>query len=162
MSTIAHYHYTLQHYILPVLGNCHVKELTEATLEQGLAQIISPQNHCHKILAHSMARECLLLVRRICRYATHLHLLRPLEIQMKLPKHVEKPIVILSDSEQNRIKNFAITTPTSRKVGLLLMMQMGLRIGEVCGLQWGDFNLACGVLSITRTVKRVYLSLIHI
>lgn len=157
VSTIAHYHYTLQHYILPVLGNCHVKELTEATLEQGLAQIISPQNHCHKILAHSMARECLLLVRRICRYATHLHLLRPLEIQMKLPKHVEKPIVILSDSEQNRIKNFAITTPTSRKVGLLLMMQMGLRIGEVCGLQWGDFNLACGVLSITRTVKRVYV-----
>ena len=76
---------------------------------------------------------------------------------MKLPKHVEKPIVILSDSEQNRIKNFAITTPTSRKVGLLLMMQMGLRIGEVCGLQWGDFNLACGVLSITRTVKRVYV-----
>ena len=37
------------------------------------------------------------------------------------------------------------------------MMQMGLRIGEVCGLQWGDFNLACGVLSITRTVKRVYV-----
>ena len=40
---------------------------------------------------------------------------------------------------------------------MLLMMQMGLRIGEVCGLQWGDFDLRNGVLSVRRTVKRIYM-----
>lgn len=40
---------------------------------------------------------------------------------------------------------------------MLLMMQMGLRIGEVCGLQWGDFDLQNGVLSVRRTVKRIYM-----
>lgn len=38
------------------------------------------------------------------------------------------------------------------------MMQMGLRIGEVCGLQWADFDLEHGILSIERTVKRIYVS----
>ena len=41
---------------------------------------------------------------------------------------------------------------------MLLMMQMGLRIGEVCGLQWGDFDLQDGVLSVRRTVKRIYMA----
>lgn len=157
VSTAAHYHYTLHHYILPVLGCYRVKELTESTLEQGLLQIISPKDHCHKTLAHSMARECLVLVRRICRYAAHLRLMRPIEVQIKLPNQVARPIVILSKPEQNRVENYVTTTPTVRKTGLLLMMQMGLRIGEVCGLQWGDFDLASGTLSVKRTVKRIYV-----
>ena len=34
-------------------------------------------------------------------------------------------------------------------------MELGLRIGEVCGLKWGDFDFANGVLSVRRTVCRI-------
>ena len=40
---------------------------------------------------------------------------------------------------------------------MLLMMLMGPRIGEVCGLQWGDFDLQNGVLSVRRAVKKIYM-----
>lgn len=158
VSTAAHYHYTLQHYILPVLGGCRLQDLSEAVLEHGVLQIIAPQNQSHKALGHTMARECLTLVRRICRYAAHLHLMRPLEIQVKLPKTTPVQTKVLEKSEQQQVQCYVRRSPTTRKVGLLLMMQMGLRIGEVCGLQWGDFDLAAGVLSIRRTVKRVYIA----
>ena len=158
ISTAAHYHYTLAHYILPVLGSCRVQDLTASFLEQGLLQIIAPKNGCHKPLAHSMARECLALVRRICRYAAHIRLMHPIEIEIKLPHTATKPIQVLNQPEQVRIELFAKKLPTARKVGLLLMMQMGLRIGEVCGLQWNDFDLASGVLSVRRTVKRIYVA----
>ena len=39
-STIVHYRYTLDHYILPVLGERRAKTLSEALLEQGLRQIM--------------------------------------------------------------------------------------------------------------------------
>lgn len=157
ISTAAHYRYTLQRYILPVLGAYQLRELNEQILEQGLLQIIAPKDHSHKSLAHSMARECLLLVRRICRYAAHLHLMRPMEIQIKLPKPRPAQNNVLSPSEQQCVQRFVSCAPTPRKVGLLLMMQMGLRIGEVCGLQWGDFDLKKGVLSVKRTIKRIYV-----
>ena len=32
---------------------------------------------------------------------------------------------------------------------------MGLRIGEICGLQWGAFDLKLGMLNINRTVCRI-------
>ena len=34
-------------------------------------------------------------------------------------------------------------------------LELGLRIGEICGLQWGDFDLKLGTLNINRTVCRI-------
>ena len=34
-------------------------------------------------------------------------------------------------------------------------MELGLRIGEIWGLQWGDFDLKLGTLIINRTVCRI-------
>lgn len=93
-----------------------------------------------------------------CRYAAHIRLMHPIEIEIKLPHTAPKPAQMLSQPEQKRIALFAEKLPTARKVGLLLMMQMGLRIGEVCGMQWGDFDLTAGVLSVRRTVKRIYVA----
>ena len=45
--------------------------------------------------------------------------------------------------------------PTPRKIGLLLGLELGLRIGEICGLQWGDFDLKLGTLKINRIVCRI-------
>ena len=159
-STAAHYHYTLQHYILPVIGSLRTKALNEAVLEQCLLEIISPSGNCHKPLGHAMARECLLLVRRICRYAVHQHFMRPLEIHLKLPQ-AHSSMTVLNRDEQKQVFNYVPQAITPRKIGVLLMMQMGLRIGEVCGLQWQDFDLDSGILSVRRTVKRIYVEKKH-
>ena len=74
-STAAHYHYTLQHYILPVLGPYRVQALNESILESSLLEIIAPADQNHKPLGNAMGKECLTLVRRICRYAVHLHII---------------------------------------------------------------------------------------
>ena len=74
-STSAHYHYTLQHYILPVLGPHRVQALNESILENSILEIIAPADQNHKTLGNAMSKECLTLVRRICRYAVHLHII---------------------------------------------------------------------------------------
>ena len=155
-STITHYQYTLEHYILPVLGDYRVQELDEYTLERSLLEIITPTDNSHKPLGATMAHECLVLVRRICRYAAHLHLMRSLESDVKMANPSMATPATLSKSEQQCLQRYVELAPTTRKLGSLLMMQMGLRIGEVCGLQWADFDLEHGVLSIERTVKRIY------
>ena len=74
-STAAHYHYTLQHYILPVFGPYRVQALNESILENSILEIIAPADQNHKTLGNAMSKECLTLVRRICRYAVHLHII---------------------------------------------------------------------------------------
>lgn len=40
-------------------------------------------------------------------------------------------------------------------MGILLALYTGLRIGEVCGLKWEDFNEADSSISVRRTVQRI-------
>ena len=155
-STLAHYHYTLERYLLPVFGRDDLSVLNEQRLEQGILQVISAANGSHKPLGTSSSRECLTMLRPICKYAAHLHLMRSMEIFVKLPRMEPKQTKPFSAQEQTALRDFVLAAPTPRKVGLLLQMQLGLRIGEVCGLQWGDFDLSAGVLTIRRTVSRIY------
>ena len=154
-STLAHYQYTLHKYLLPVLGSLQVTSLTDSLLERLFPQILSPQDNSHKSLGASSAQECLGMLKRICKYAAHLHLIPPIEFCVKLPRAKKPEPQPLSQSEQTSLRDFLLTDPTTRKVGMLLQMELGLRIGEVCGLQWGDFDLNTGVLMIQRTVCRI-------
>ena len=154
-STYAHYSYTLHKYLLPVLSKAPVASLEESFLEQAMQQIISPADATHKPLGNSSARECLSMLRRICKYAAHLHLIRPMELEVALPKAIDKFSVPLSLAEQQRLYQYVQKNPTARKMGLLLGLELGLRIGEICGLQWGDFDLKLGTLKINRTICRI-------
>lgn len=154
-STYSHYHYTLRRYLLPVFGKLQVRTLNEQVLEQGMLQIITPADHSHRPLGEASARECLTMLRRICKYAAHLRLIRPMEIYVCLPQAKGNRIQPFSKTEQASVEEFVLKSPTVRKVGLLLAMQLGLRIGEVCGLQWGDFDLETGTLAVQRTVSRI-------
>lgn len=120
-----------------------------------MQQIIAPIDAAHKPLGNSSARECLSMLRRICKYAAHLRLIRPMELEVALPKAIDKISVPLSPAEQQRLYQYVQEDPTPRKIGLLLGVELGLRIGEICGLQWGDFDLKLGTLKINRTVCRI-------
>ena len=37
------------------------------------------------------------------------------------------------------------------------MLELGLRIGEVCGLKWSDIDTKSKILTVQRTVSRIYL-----
>ena len=154
-STYAHYQYTLHKYILPVLGVLQISVLEERALEQALQRIITSPDGQHKALGFSSARECLSMVRRICKYAAHLRLIRPMELSVRLPQEKSQSTVPLSSIEQNQLRVCILSNPTPRKLGLLLGMELGLRIGEICGLKWSDFNLEKETVQIDRTVSRI-------
>lgn len=154
-STFSHYQYTLRHYLLPVFGYFKMSALDEKILEQGLLEIITPTSRKQKPLGVAMAQECLSMLRRICKYAAHFHLIRPLEISVKLPKKNPKTLLPFTLEEQKKLQAFVMDSPTPRKIGLLLGFQLGLRIGEICGLKWEDFDLSAGIVTIQRTISRI-------
>ena len=64
---------------------------------------------------------------------------------------------VINAKERRAIENYVVCNPTPRKVGLLFMLELGLRIGEVCGLKWSDIDTKSKILTVQRTVSRIYL-----
>ena len=124
-STYAHYSYTLHKYLLPILSKVPVASLEESFLERAMQQIVAPTDAAHKPLGNSSARECLSMLRRICKYAAHLRLIRPMELEVALPKAIDKIPAPLSPAEQQRLHQYVRANPTPRKIGLLLQISSG-------------------------------------
>jgi len=62
---------------------------------------------------------------------------------------------VLSPEEQGRLERYLCHEMDRTKLGVLLSLQLGLRIGEVCGLQWGDVSFQARTITITRSLQRI-------
>lgn len=62
---------------------------------------------------------------------------------------------VLSKQEQEQVVEEALKEDTPFSLGLLISLYGGIRIGEVCGLQWKDFDCKNGTVSISKTVSRI-------
>jgi len=59
---------------------------------------------------------------------------------------------VLNRDEQRRVE---LALAENGNLPALVSMYTGLRLGEVCGLQWSDINWANGTLTVRRTVQRL-------
>lgn len=64
-------------------------------------------------------------------------------------------IVAAADKELDRRSRYNFNV--NNRVGVILSLFTGLRIGEVCGLKWEDIDLDEGVIRVRRTVQRSYV-----
>ncbi len=62
---------------------------------------------------------------------------------------------VFSVMEQKMLTEYLIADLDLNKLGVLVCLYSGLRLGEICGLKWGDIDLKKEIIKISRTVQRV-------
>ena len=75
--------------------------------------------------------------------------------QIHTPKRKKSTKTILPEDIRLLIEHSTLQAQDTTGLGILLTLFTGLRIGEVCGLQWGDFNFKNQIVTIQRTVERI-------
>lgn len=77
------------------------------------------------------------------------------DYEIDLPKIEERFCDILSEADKRRLENHMRLNTDFKKVGILLVMYTGIRIGELCALKWNDIDLENGFINITKTLQRI-------
>lgn len=54
-----------------------------------------------------------------------------------------------------KIENILYTTETPEQVGILIAINSGIRIGELCALQWKDIDLDNEIIHVYKTMQRI-------
>ena len=82
------------------------------------------------------------LLRAVVRYGARLHLCERENWQLAYPTTEQgRKLPVLSLAHQRKLMQYLVGQPTSRNIGILLALCTGMRIGEVCALEWGDVSL---------------------
>ena len=148
-STLARYTYVLKHYILPVFGAVLLSQLTANQISEFLRRL--QKNG----LSGKSARDVGVLLKSILRYsAKKLDCPSP-GMTVELPAYRRKQIDIFYPDEIQRLAQKIMDKPTTAGIGVLLTLNTGLRLGELCALQYKDIDLRNGVIHITKTVQRI-------
>lgn len=148
-STLARYTYVLKHYILPVFGAVLLSQLTANQISEFLRRL--QKNG----LSGKSARDVGVLLKSILRYsAKKLDCPSP-GMTVELPAYRRKQIDIFYPDEIQRLAQMIMDEPTTTGIGILLTLNTGLRLGELCALQYKDIDLRNGVVHVRKTVQRI-------
>ena len=148
-STVSRYRYMVRRYIQPQLGAAPLYTLTEervAAFYQRLqGQGLSPKS----------ARDAGVLLRAILRTATKRGCFCT-GVNAELPVCKKRQVEIFTEPEIVRLAHHIVDEPDLTGLGVLLALNSGLRLGELCALRWSDIDLHAGFLRVEREVQRLY------
>ena len=89
------------------------------------------------------------------KYSAKIHGFHNILADVELPKVHRSEAVLLTRNQQLHLCRYLQRNPCTTSLCVLLSLYTGLRVGEVCGLMWGDIDFEKSVLAVRRTVQRI-------
>ena len=74
---------------------------------------------------------------------------------LKPPKKSVATAGIITQEHLKAIEEKLAVCDNRVSLGILFTLYTGVRIGELCGLRWGDMDFCSGTVAISRTVERI-------
>ena len=151
LSTISAYAVILENHLLPTFGN-KVIVITEQEVQHFVLLKLDAG------LSPKTVKDFLIVLKMIYRYGVKINEFQHCDWDIKYPNAQEnKALEVLNIAHHKKLMAFVSDNFTFRNLGILICLQTGIRIGEVCALQWGDIDLQKGVVSISKTIERIYI-----
>ena len=153
-STEAKYEFLIKKHLIPGLGDYQIGELSTVILNNFCEQKLTGDKN-NQPLAPSYVRSMMLVVNAILNFAVAEKVCKPLNTPIFKPSVEKSDIRILKETEQVVLENYLRTDTDQTKLGVLITLYTGMRIGEICALRWDDIDLTAEIITVKSTVSRV-------
>jgi len=156
-QTHGKYHDLIEKHLIPRLGEMDIRDLTTSAVHQFLDQ----QSQSGRLngtggVAAGTLRTMVYIIRSALDFAADEGLCAPMRGKIIQPPAETAEVVALTLEEQRQLEEYLWDDPDRSRQGILLCLYTGLRLGEICGLTWGDIDLDERVIRVRRAVQRVH------
>ena len=148
-STYVKYVTAVNNHIIPLLGKLRITELSSVAVEKFSREMIIEEG-----LSSKTVKDILVVLQAILNYTSKNCQGMP-AIEINYPKEQKKEMRVLSPNEQKNFTNYLIQNPDVYKIGILIALTTGLRIGEICALKWEDVSLENLIIKVSSTMQRL-------
>lgn len=154
-STYVRYHYLFSHYISPMIGDRLVYTFSNKDCEIFLNRLLVSGKSDGSGLAPKTVTDIRSVVKLVLKTAEKEGELSLCNPELCPVKPVKKPLRILSLKEQQALQDYLLGNLTHKNIGTLIALYTGVRLGELCAMQWKDIHFQEQYLEISKTLHRV-------
>lgn len=156
VSTYSRYYSIVTTYLHPALGSLFLSQLTTQIIENYIYNLlISGRKSNQKGLSPKTVSDILIIIKNSVEYGKNNGLDIPCNIKQISIKKQDKEMRVLNVEEQSLLTNYLCQNTNLYKLGILLSLYTGIRIGELCALKWADLQLPAGIIKISKTLQRI-------
>ena len=148
-STYYRYIYMINQYITVHFKNIEMEKLQDYDFNIFIAELV-------KILKPTSIRNVISLLKSILSYSEKRYGYKFSFDFVSLPKVHRKELKVLSKKEKEKLEKYCVKNNTLKHIGIIICLNTGLRIGEICALKWDCIDLDRRVLKVKFTMQRIY------
>ncbi len=156
-SSIIKYSNIIKLYLIPKFKGELINSITGNDLYNFNLELLSCGGIESKGLSSNTVLSVFSVLKRIFEYAKKQRKINIEGFERIGIKQSFTPMRILTISEQERLNEYLNKDLTPCNLGILMSMYLGLRIGEVCALKWGDIYLEEHIVSVNKTMQRLQI-----
>jgi len=154
-SSYNKYHNLLRSYILPEFKTVRLSKITSSFLETYCNQMLTQGGQDSSGLSPKTVSDILSVIRAILKFTARNGKKIPCDGRTINIKRTPNQMRVLSREEQERLCHYLYSDLNSANVGILLCLFTGLRVGEVCALQWEDISFSENIIHVHQTMQRI-------
>ena len=144
-STYRKYTDIYNKHIRDSFGELHADEITQDLFEKSLPRELSA----------SLYKSIYCVLNQILSYGNRYCNTPDIQLKPESLRVAPKPVQTFNLAEQQKLCAYLFSEMDSCKLGILICLYTGLRLGEICALKWEDIDFQCKTIHISRTVQRL-------
>ena len=154
--TYIRYRNSIENHIKPYLGKYPIERISTALIEN-FAQHLLVNGRLDKAggLSEKSVLDILTIVKEVLKYTNSLGITTSCQIEFIPLKCKQKEMRVLSKEESQKLVSYLTVDSDNYKFGIFLALYTGIRIGELCALQWKDLSFDAKTLHISKTMQRL-------
>ncbi len=155
-GSINKYQRIIDTHIIKDFGNMNIGEITSTVINQYISEkLISGRVDGKGGLSPSYTKNIIIVINSILNYASKENLCLPLSSSVSKPYVPKRELSIISKTTQRKLEDYILNNITPTNVGIYISLYSGLRIGEICALQWNDIDFVNSIIHIRHTISRI-------
>jgi len=158
-STYMRYKHLVDNHIYNSLGSYRLNCITSQILERYMDEKLKNGRLDKKGgLSPKTVTDIITIIKSSVEYAVYNGYSISCNLKKLSVKKNDKEMRVLSPQEQKLLTNILLTDTDLSKIGILLSLYTGIRIGELCALRWENLSLENKTLRIRETMQRIQCS----
>lgn len=154
-SSYTRYYRIIRRYLLPLFGKQMLTELNPKIFNNLPERLLKEGGINKTGLSPKTVSDILCVLKSILNYGRENGYPVPVIKSLKYPQGTSREIKILSSELRKKMESQLMKSEDLLSLGLIFTLFTGVRIGELCGLRWGDIDFDASVVSIERTITRI-------